>query len=124
MAAPAQDALSAELRFLLEEKGVDEAVMDALAAAGYVTRQRFALVDDDRASLRAALTRDFNLDPAPEARNRLWQVAVIDAWESAKLRVERERQEEADARTTRLPKQLGKHVHLQMRTHGVGKYAF
>jgi hypothetical protein len=39
------------------------------------------------------------LDPAADRGNRLKQVAVIDAWESAKQRVERERQEDAEARS-------------------------
>ena len=113
MAAP-RERLAPDLRFLLEEKEVPETVQDALAQSGFVTINRFAILDDNRSAVRAALTRDFGLDPQQDVAHRLSQVTVLDAWETACRRAEEDRKQEAEARGSRLPKMLGKAVHLSM----------
>ena len=115
-----RDNLAADLRFLLEEKEVPDTLQDAFADQGYTTVCRFALLDDNRANVRAALTRDFGLDPAAQAPEvgreaRLNIVKVIDAWETACRRSEEDRKQEAEAKSSRLPKIIGKAAHLSMR---------
>ena len=106
-----REALSSDLRFLLEEKEVPEDVQDALATGGYTNMGRFALLDDARTSLRSTLANDFGLDPAAQppdgARNRLTAVKVIDAWETACRRAAEERKQEAEAKSSRLPRLIG-----------------
>ncbi|CAK0887969.1 unnamed protein product [Prorocentrum cordatum] len=118
MAQP-RGQLAADLRFLLEEKEVPDAVQDAMAGQGYNTLNRFALLDDDRARVRAVLTRDFGLDPAAGGEGgpaaRLAIVKAIDAWETACRRAEEDRKQEAEAKSARLPKLIGKATHLSMR---------
>ncbi|CAK0883391.1 unnamed protein product [Prorocentrum cordatum] len=127
MAEP-RGQLAADLRFLLEEKEVPDAVQDAMARQGYNTLNRFALLGDDRAQVRAVLARDFGLDPAAGREGgpaaRLAIVKVIDAWETACLRAEEDRKRGAEAKSARLPKLIGKATHLSMREaaqqiHGV-----
>ncbi|CAK0885329.1 unnamed protein product, partial [Prorocentrum cordatum] len=117
--AGGRDQLAADLRFLLEEKEVSEELQDAMARWGYTTVNRFALLDDDRARVRALLARDFGLDttapPPAGPNNRLAIVKVIDAWETACRRAEEERKQEAEAKSARLPKLIGKATHLSMR---------
>ena len=81
--AAARERLAPDLRFLLKDKEVPDAVQDALAQAGFVTIYRFAILDDGRAAVRQALARDSALDPAQDPAHRLSQVTVLDAWETA-----------------------------------------
>ena len=61
-----REALSSDLRFLLEEKEVPEDVQDALATRGYTNMGRSALLDDTRSGVRTTLSTDFGLDPAAQ----------------------------------------------------------
>lgn len=110
-----REAMAPDLRFLLEEKEVPEVVMDKLAAAGFTTLARFAVIEDTRAGLRKALADEFGLDPATNPANRIGQVTVLDAWEVACRRQEEDRRQEAEAKSHRLPKMLGKAAHLALR---------
>ena len=98
MAAPPRKRLAPDLRLLLEEKEVPDDVQDKLAAAGFLTVNRFAILEDDRTKLRAALVRDFGLDPGVDVAHRFSQVTVIEAWETAR-RAEAEWAAEVDAST-------------------------
>lgn len=107
--------MAPDLRFLLEEKAVPDAVMDLLAEAGYTTMARFAVMEDSRAELRKVLAAEFGLDPAADRKHRLAQVTVLDAWEIAARRQHEDRRQEAEAKAARLPKVLGKAAHLALR---------
>ena len=71
-------SLSAELRFLLEDKEVHTDVQDALARAGFNTLPKFALLEDTRDAVRKILKEEFSLDPSTDPANRLKQITVID----------------------------------------------
>ena len=55
--------VSADLAYLWDDAGVDEAYQYAISQH-YKTVRRFSSLGDDRISLRAAITADFALDPA------------------------------------------------------------
>ena len=65
MAAPNRNA---ELRRVLISVDISDGdcdeIQDALAMQGYTTINRFSLLDDDCARIRAVMTRDFGLAPA------------------------------------------------------------
>ena len=98
-----RELLSSSLRYLLEEKGMPEAVQDALGANGYTTFALFTLLEDTRAGLRTVLYNEFNLKTDERANDRVIQAMVIDAWESSTKRSEKEKEEESIAKAARLP---------------------
>ncbi len=115
MAAAGRDLLEPALRFLWDDKGVPVAVQEAFAAAGYVSLTRFSLVCDTRQDLRELLRAEYALDPGQDPRHRVTQAAVIDAWEHASLRAQKEREEDAVARVSRLPRPVNSTEHAAMR---------
>jgi hypothetical protein len=99
-------ALDSSLKFLLEEKGVPDAVQDLIARAGTLTMALFALIEDTRAGLRTMMKDEWGMDPATDPAHRVSQATVIDAWETACIRLVKEREETAKAHATRLPRQM------------------
>lgn len=102
----ARNRMAPDLRFLLEEKLVPEPVMDLLAEAGYTTMAQLAVMEDSRTELRKVLAAEFGFDPAVDRKNRLSQVTVLDAWETAARHQDEDRRQEAEAKASRLPRVL------------------
>ena len=98
----AHSDMAPDLRFLLESKGVDDTLVNDLAAAGITTISRLSLLADTRASMREALETTFKLDPA-QGNNRLRQVCVLDAWETACANSAETRRQQAEASPTASP---------------------
>ena len=87
--------MSADLKFILADRGVAANVQDMLRDNGYLTLSLFAAMVDNRQELRAALHHDYDLDPAahglpaPEIIRRRTEVArLVDSWEAATRRVQ------------------------------------
>ena len=106
--------MAPDLRFLLEEKGVDEGMVESLTMAGISTISRLSLLEDSRAGMRKVLETTFKLDPA-EGLNRVRQVCVLDAWETACTNTTEERRQQAEAKSARLPRVLPRANHLALR---------
>jgi len=107
-------ALNSDVRFLFEEKGVHEDDMTELATAGITTMSRLSLIADSRAEARTTIAALLKLDPAtPGGVAR--QVAVLDSWETAMKRVEVQRQQDAEAKSARIPKTIPRSSLLSLR---------
>ena len=83
----------------------------------------FSLADDTRDNLRSMLraepfnlnTEEENIAPAEKLRRRVAQAKVIDAWESAKSRVEEKKRTEAEQRALHQPLALPSGDHMNLR---------
>ena len=115
MAADDKNILAPEMRFLLEDKGIDEALIEILRKAGVTTVSRLSLLEDTRAGVRKALEGEpFNIDPA-QGLNRIRQVCFLDAWETASSTTAEDRRQQAEAKATRLPRVLPRANHVALR---------
>ena len=75
---------------------------------------RLSLLADSRAEARTTIATLLKLDPAtPEGVSR--QVAVLDSWETAMKRIEVQRQQDAEAKSARLPKTIPRSSLLSLR---------
>lgn len=116
MASATREDLAADLRFLLVDKQVPEACMDKLAVMGFLTVSKFALIEDSRAAVRAMLVSEFSLNPAERPDDRQKQAAFIEAWETAVERARREKEDDANLRSARLPRTMPKPDHLALQS--------
>ena len=117
--------MAPDLAFLLDDRLVDSTTQKHLCDAGFSTIGVFALLADTRAEVRAMLkSAPFSLDPDATAleddptekvRRRVAQARVIDAWETAQVRVEERRKAEATQRASGLPHALPVSVHIAFR---------
>ena len=115
MAAPKEYTLAPDLRYLLEDKGVDEDLVECLRNAGITSIARLSLLEETRAGVRKVLEGEpFNIDPAA-GLNKIRQVCVIDAWETACTTTTEDRRQQAEAKATRLPRVLPRANHLALR---------
>lgn len=114
MATATRDDLAADLRFLLVDKQVPEDCMDKLATLGFLTVSKFALIEDSRGTVRTMLKSEFGLDPAERADDRQKQASFIEAWETAVERAKREKEDDANLRSARLPRTMPKPDHLAL----------
>ena len=101
-------ALDAEFAFLLEEKEVPQSMIDKLKEYGMKTLDHFILMASNHAELKRIANDEWQLDPSSSKGNRLGMVCLLDAWDDATIRVQSEREADADARQQGLPKQVGK----------------
>ena len=87
-------------------QGVDEDFIEVLRKAGVTTVARLSLLEDTRAGVRKALEGEpFNIDPT-QGLNRIRQVCFLDAWETATSTTTEERRQQAEAKATRLPRNV------------------
>ena len=100
--------LDAEFAFLLEEKEVPQSVINKLKEYGMKTLSRFILMASNHDEWKRIAKDEWQLDPSSSKENRLGMVCLLDAWDDAKIRVQREREADADAPQRGLPKQVGK----------------
>ena len=113
------DRLEPQLKYDLEVHDVPEQVQAAIASSGFVTRNLFAMLGDDRAQVREILAEPpFNLNPrAPGMRVQatLAQAKVLDAWESVRVTVHEERKAKAAQRAGGIPitQTVSKHVAIR-----------
>ena len=103
--------LTDEMRHLLDARKIVIGVQAAIGELGLTTVNLFALLGDDIAMVRDALSSPpFDLDPAAaditpaqKLKRRVDQAKVLDAWEAARARAGEKRKTEAVQRSTSLP---------------------
>ena len=113
-AAVGAGIMKPDLIFLLDECGVPDAVRARLLEDGVITMPRLHIMAETRADLRQLITVTWGLDQATAA-NRLGTVALIDAWECARVRVEEERRLTAASRAAGEAPALPRSAHLSLR---------
>lgn len=104
-------SLDAELAFLLEEKEVPSTVLEKLQESGMTSLSRFVLMAATHDEWRHIVKDDWGIDPSGSRQNRLALACVLDAWDDAKVRRQKEQEAEAESRRNGLPKALGKRPH-------------
>ena len=115
-------AMSSDLRFMMSEFEVPDRVQLALCNRGYKNLATFGVMSDDRATLRAAIVADLQINPAHAgldvavaARARTVTAALIAAWQSAGLRQEEAVRQSVDNRLLRLPNLVTKSSLIALR---------
>ena len=119
--AAALELLAPDLRFLLAGREVDHALQANIAATGFTTISLFSLIADTRGDLRAALhdppfnlnPNEGGLDPSLAAGRRVQAARLLDAWETARSRVEEKKKLQAEQRASRLPLTLNATEHVK-----------
>eukprot|EP00971_Amphidinium_carterae_P347301 6489233-Amphidinium_carterae.1 len=111
--AAALASLTVELRFLLDNFGLSQAVQAKLASLGYTEVDIFAKLEDSAAQVRAALGSDV-LDPAASPVNRAVTARILAAWEAAGVRVRKRLEADADRKVGDLPRVLPKSSVLEL----------
>ena len=106
--------LDPDLAGLLQCKEVALKVQAMLAAKKVKTVSRLAALADDRKGLREFCVKTLALDP-DTAGNDVETAAVVDAWESARVRVEARNKAEAEAVIGGLPKVVPRTEVAQLR---------
>ena len=107
-------AAASDFRYLLAEYEVHSRIQLALFRAGYKQITTFAVMADDRATLRTAIANDIidpatqGLTPAQVALARLSVTQLIAAWAAASQRAAEMTRLAADAKALRLPTLLSK----------------
>jgi hypothetical protein len=91
--------MQSELDFLLASEGLSADSMAKLLAAGYYTLRRFAIMGDDRTSVRTVLRDDVHIILGLE------QTITIACWEVAKERFIQQTKALAEAEAAGVPKQ-------------------
>jgi hypothetical protein len=74
----AVNVMAPDMRYLLEEKGVDDELINSLTASDITTISRLSLLEDTRAGTRKVIEQTFKLDP-DVGNNRMRQVCLLDA---------------------------------------------
>ena len=102
-----RENVESDLAFLWDDSRVSLVHQGAIATAGYTTVRIFVGLADSKAEVRAALARDFNLDPnavgaLPEVR--LQVACILAAWDSATQMSTRESQMRTEAKTLGITK--------------------
>lgn len=121
--------MSQDLRFLLAERGVDDAIVAAFEATGVTSLSIFYLSADTKAEMRELLRNppfglaqdEENIAPAEKVRRTVAQARVLDAWVAAEARVKERTAVEATQRSGSLPLTLpaGEHVLIRRRYEDV-----
>ena len=107
--------LNPELRYVLEEKGVDADVMGMLGHFGITDNETFAGIAGDESSLRAMLKDDFDIDADGGIVSRVRAAKLINAWRTSRERIKKQTELDADARAEGRPKELPRQAQLTLR---------
>ena len=114
--------ISPDLRFVLSERDVPEALQAKLSDAGYRTIGLFVAMVDSKTTLRATLISDFDLDPAaqglaaPEIILRRVNCAkMVDAWDACSRRQDENDRLQATQRASRMPMTMAGSSHIILR---------
>ena len=123
--APAVDALAlgaADLRFLLQRQGIDDDHLRRLFSAGVDSMDKFSAFASGEEDLLSVLKDEFRLDPATNLATRGQVASFIAAWKSAKVRVQRQAEVEAEQDTRELTKPVPTSEYLLLRQAYVKAY--
>jgi len=114
--------MSTDLKFILSDKGLPPALQVRIGQHGFTTLSLFSLLSDTRTELRAYLSGSLGLDPMAadlteqeRIDRRINTARIIDAWETAKIRVEERARLEASQRASRTPLTLMASDHVNLR---------
>ena len=104
------ESMSSDLRFILSEFEIPDRVQLRAVVLGYKNLALFAVLGDDRPSVRTLIATDFflnaqepNLDADLALQARLISAQILAAWLSASTRATEEAKQSADNRLLRLP---------------------
>ena len=106
--------LDSDFLYLLEEHSVDLALQYQVGQH-YKQIKTFAVLADDRAAVRTAITADFNVRP-DTAADRARIACLVTAWEAARLIREEEAKLKAEAKVLGMQKPLASSDRAAMRT--------
>ncbi len=106
-------ALDSELRFILEDKGINEETMAKIGLARITRINVFANIESQEDRLRDWIKEDLGIEGRGEGRVTTAQ--LIDAWETARKRVRTQQDAEAEARTQGRPRELLLGQQLELR---------
>ena len=119
--AAALGLMSPELKFVLAGKEVPNRLQAHLGRYGFKTLSTFAVMADTRADFRETLRgAPFSLDLTEgdadvRLQKRVNLARMIDAWETAKVRVEERARVESEQRASRLPVTVSATEHITLR---------
>jgi hypothetical protein len=108
--------LNADLAGLLAAKEVPRVVQAKLALKRVKSMSMLAVLQDTRAGMRVFCKDSLGLDEAANPDAVIDIATVVDAWEAAKLRVERRNALEAEASVSAEPKAVPKTEHMELRS--------
>ncbi len=108
-------ALSAELRYLFEEKSVDKEVMALLGHFGIVDGETFAAIASDETSLRKMLKDDLGLDAEGGIAVRVRASKVINSWRASRERIKRQTEMDAEARAEGRAREMPRPTQISLR---------
>ena len=108
-------AASDDLLTLWATSGVPEVAQEAFTAAGFLTVNKFAQLEDTPEQVRAFGFEDLNFKNEGGLKSRAFCAALVDSWEEAKELAKVQRAEAAVARVTRQPVTLIRNEHTLMR---------
>ena len=92
------ESLSSDLRFHLEQAEVSSSNQARLGELGIKSIVLFAGLDETRELVREALKKDLPLDYTSSVPNRLEMAKLVSAWEAARLHLEVNEKNRAEAR--------------------------
>ena len=119
----AKKDVESDLKWLLSDNGVDDDVQTVLYHFGFKKMKLFAGAAGDQSDLRDMIKDQIGLDPATSLFERIKGAAILVAWKAAQIYVEREDTKRAEARASKIPKEINAVEHIAMRkayeaTHG------
>jgi len=108
-------AAADDLLTLWATSGLPEVAQNALTAAGFLTINKFAQLEDTPERVRAFGLEELRFKDEAGLRSRAFCAALVDSWEEAKELAKVQRAEAAVARVTRQPVTLIRNEHTLMR---------
>ena len=93
----------ADLRFLFDRKGVDEDFAVKLFSVGITTVELFAVFAKDQGDLEETVKKHFEIDPGDIA-SRVRISKIVVAWQAAKMRAQKQSEQDGDLEVRRVPK--------------------
>ena len=106
--------LEPDLRFLLEQEGLNKDVMARVSHSGYKTVRLFSLIGTTRDTTKAFIQT--HLDIAGGSPDELLAIAkLISAWETAEIRNKVRNTQDATASLEEQPKLIQKHTWAQLK---------
>ena len=100
---------------LLDGADVSSGIQAKISECGNLFVDVFAKIEDDIAGFRAFVKRDLTMDLATSTQNKVATAKLINAWETAKVRGKKRREEEAELRVGDLHPMLPRTTHLDLR---------
>ena len=118
----AEEAAQSDLKWLMADNEVPQAVQQALYHGGYTKVKIFAGLGESRTEVRDALRTDFGLSTADGVAARQQVALTVAAWDAAREFVSRETSRRAEAQASRFPRAITSIEHIAMRDAFERKY--